>query len=227
MAAVPESGGAFSREPLGRKIADVLRDDILVGRLAPGEHLNQQQICERFGTSRMPVRDALLLLTYEGIVVDEGAGRVKVTQFSARDLQDVYLLEGILHGLACERVAATITVPQLEELEALREATQAAADAGDLAKVDAVSWALHRRINQMAGSSRLLQTMRSVASAIPRSYVETMPGWAPKMVQMQTSLIAALRAHDGQAARAVVEEHTRTTGDEFIGYLRSRGVLQD
>ena len=53
----------LDRTPLGQRIADALRHDILFGRLAPGTKLAQTQVCERFGTSRMPVRDALRQLT--------------------------------------------------------------------------------------------------------------------------------------------------------------------
>ena len=47
---------------LGRQIAQSLRRDILLGVLSSGTKLSQQQLCERFGTSRMPVRDGLRLL---------------------------------------------------------------------------------------------------------------------------------------------------------------------
>jgi len=224
-----EASGAsgLSREPLGRQIAQILRDEILVGRLKPNEHLTQTQICERFGTSRMPVRDALLNLTYDGLVVEESAGRVRVAQFVARDLEDVYAFEGMLHGIACQRVAASISEGQLAELEKLHKNTQEAVASKDFAAVDAASWRFSRRINQLSGSSRLIWIMSSLGAAIPRSFVQTLPHTAPSMAEMQARLLDALRSGDGDKARVIAEEHTKNRGAEFITYLRGQGILID
>jgi len=222
-------GGAsrLSREPLGRQIAHILRDEILVGQLKPDEHLTQTQICERFGTSRMPVRDALLNLTYDGLVVEDGAGRVRVAQFHARDLEDVYAFEGMLHGIACQRVAGDISDDQIAELEKLHESTEEAVAANDFAEVDAASWRFSRRINQLSGSSRLIWIMSSLGAAIPRSFVQTLPHCAPRMAEMQSGLLDAMRSGDAEKARAIAEDHTRDLGSEFIAYLRNKGILSD
>lgn len=216
----------LSRAPLGRQIADVLREDILTGNLKPGQHLTQQEICEQFEVSRMPVRDALLNLTYAGLVVDEGAGRVKVAAFTAQDLEDVYAVEGRLHGVACKRVAAIITPEQLTELERLLDRTVEAVKSDAFVEVDALSWQFHRNINHWSGSTRLTWMMSSVGTAIPRSFVQTLNHWAPKMTDMESSMLSALRDRDGERASMIAEEHTRNTGTDFIAYLRDKGVLK-
>jgi DNA-binding GntR family transcriptional regulator len=221
------SASRLSREPLGRQIAEILRDEILVGTLKPDEHLTQAQVCERFGTSRMPVRDALLNLTYNGLVVEDGAGRVRVTRFSARDLSDVYQFEGMLHGIACERVAPVISQAQLAELEALHTTTREAVAAEDFAEVDASSWRFSRKINQLSGSARLMWVMSALGTAIPRSFVQTLPHCAPRMEEMESDLLVALSEMDGVKARQIAEEHTRRLGAEFIVYLRDKGIVTD
>jgi DNA-binding GntR family transcriptional regulator len=227
MTAEASAASRLSREPLGRQIAEILREEILVGILEPDEHLTQMQLCERFGTSRMPVRDALLNLTYDGLVVDEGAGRVRVARFSARDLQDVYRFEGMLHGIACERVAPLITAGQLAELERLHASTKDAVQEERFAEVDASSWRFSRRINQLSESARLMWVMGSVGTAIPRSFVQTLPHCAPRMAEEQADLLQALTARDAEKARLVAEQHTQSLGAEFIAYLRSKGILSD
>jgi DNA-binding GntR family transcriptional regulator len=217
----------LSREPLGRQIAEILRDEILVGTLKPDAHLTQAQVCERFGTSRMPVRDALLNLTHDGLVVEDGAGRVRVTRFSARDLKDVYQFEGMLHGIACERVAPIISDDQLAGLEVLHRTTREAVEAENFAEVDASSWRFNRRINQLSGSARLIWVMSALGTAIPRSFVQTLPHCAPRMADMEADLLGALSARNAGKARRVAEEHTQRLGAEFIVYLRDKGIVTD
>src|SRR5882672_1316046 len=62
------------RQSLGNQIAEQLRQDILVGRLAPGTHVGQQNLCDVYGTSRMPVRDAVRQRVSEGLVTYTSGG---------------------------------------------------------------------------------------------------------------------------------------------------------
>jgi DNA-binding GntR family transcriptional regulator len=58
----------ISRRPLHEEAVDRLRDQIVQGRLGPGERLNERLLCERFGISRTPLREAIKLLATEGLV---------------------------------------------------------------------------------------------------------------------------------------------------------------
>ncbi len=89
---------------LSEQIAERLRDDIVHGRIPAGTRLVQDELCERFGTSRMPVRDALQQLTHEGMLEQHGQQRI-VVSLGAEDLEDVHGLTAVLHGWAAGRVA--------------------------------------------------------------------------------------------------------------------------
>ncbi|MQA24956.1 MAG: FCD domain-containing protein [Micromonosporaceae bacterium] len=217
-------GGRVSRETLGRQIANALRNQILLGELRPGQHLNQQQVCERFGVSRMPVRDAFMLLTYEGFVVDEGAGRLAVARLTRRDHEDVYMIEGILHGIACRRATEAATSDELIELKDLHERLASAVRARDGAAMATLNWAFHRRINQISASPKLTAALKPLAQSIPRELFSSVPSWGSKAVAVQQKLLAAMRARDAERAEEIMVKHVNEAGADFLKFLQGRGV---
>lgn len=223
----PGTGSApsrLSRESLGSQIANALRDEIFAGQLRPGTHLSQQEICDRFGTSRIPVRDALRMLTSEGLVTELGAGRVEVAGLSRRDLEDVFLIEGFLHGLACRRAAERMTDPELEELRTLHQQLADAIAANDAELTADLNWAFHRRINQISGSAKLIAALRPLALSMPRGFLAMVPNWAPKALRMQQRLLAAFAERDGRKAQDISSKHTKRAGAELAAFLAEQGI---
>jgi len=216
--------GRVSRETLGRQIANALRNEILLGSLRPGQHLNQQQVCEQFGVSRMPVRDAFMLLAYEGFVVDEGAGRLIVARLTKQDLEDVYMIEGILHGIACRRATEIATAEDLGELKDLHDQLAVAVKENDGAAMATLNWAFHRRINQLSASPKLTAALRPLAQSIPRELFASVPSWGRKAVSMQQKLLSAMRARNADRAEAIMIKHVGEAGADFLKFLQDRGI---
>ena len=219
------SDTSLNREPLGNQIANKVRQDILLGRLPAGLHLTQQELCAKYGTSRMPARDALLQLCHEGFVVDEGAGRVRVAPSTPRDIEDLFLIEGHLHGLACRLAAERMTPEQVDELAAVSRGMQAALAEGDMATASDLQQEFHRLINTFAQSTKLRSAIRPLAQQIPRDFILRVPGWQGKAVSMQRRVVAALRVGDGAAAERIMAAHTREAGAAYLDHLRSNGAL--
>ena len=122
-------GPRLSRRPLGDQIADNVREQILLGRLAPGTPISQQSLCEEFGTSRMPARDALIKLTAEGLIVTRPGGQSEVGRLTRSDIEDVFDIEALVHGRAARRACENATADDIAGLKALHEAMVAAAAA--------------------------------------------------------------------------------------------------
>lgn len=217
-------GHQVVRAPLGEQIADAIRAEILLGVLKPGAHLSQQQICERFGTSRIPVRDALSLLLHEGFVTEAVGRRVVVARFTREDLSDIYMIEGLLHGVAVRRAAERITPAQLDELRAVHEQFKTAVTADRTDEIAATNWEFHRRLNQAAASPRLTSALRPLASGIPKDIISMLPKWGSKAVTTQRRLLKALGDGDGEAAEAIVVKYTNQAGADLVKLLETHGV---
>src|SRR5246127_255495 len=98
-------------------IALVIEEAIVSGELAPGSVLRQEQLSERFGVSRTPVREALRRVAATGLVSFEPNRGVRVRTLSRDDLREAFLVRAELEALVTAEAAAKITPEELQELE--------------------------------------------------------------------------------------------------------------
>lgn len=212
------------RKYLGNQIADALRRDILRGALRPGTKVSQQQLCELYGTSRMPVRDALRTLVQEGLMLAYGGRHVLVAPLSRGDLLDAFMIEGVLTGLAAERASERATGEELDLLENLHHGMLDAADQGEQKQMVALNWSFHRNINRLAGSRKLLVSLRQVSLDLPRDYLESVPSWNAQSNREHAEVLAAMRERRHTDARQLMQEHVIASGRGLVAYLEEQGL---
>src|ERR1700761_9470863 len=90
------------RKPLHNELASLLRTMIFKGELRPGNRISEQRLCTRFGVSRTPLREALKVLSAEGLVhllPNKGATVVRVTR---KEVEEIIPILGTLEALAGE-----------------------------------------------------------------------------------------------------------------------------
>jgi DNA-binding GntR family transcriptional regulator len=104
---------------LGVDIAERLRSAILSGGFGPGERLPEEQLAKAMGVSRGPVREALVQLEREGLIVIRRNRGAFVAQLSRDDLDEVYTLRVAIERLATERCVAYATDTELNEIQAV------------------------------------------------------------------------------------------------------------
>src|SRR6476661_7267828 len=151
------------------RAATELRDRILTGRLPAGTRLDLDEVAAEFGTSRTPVREALLELSYEGLVAITPRSGIAVLGITPQDAIDNFGVLAALSGKAAEWATARITPVQLDEMDALADAIRSADD------VVAANWRFHRALNMAAGSPRLLTYLRQAVRVVPTTYFELFP----------------------------------------------------
>lgn len=131
---------ALSRESGTSLVDDIIiavASDIIEGRLKPGDDLNSVELARAFGSSRTPVREALLTLQREGFVEIEAHRRPRVAPLSLREVRDMYRVRAHLYKLVAHQVVAEASEEDLDRLETVQERLQVAADADD---VDGYFW---------------------------------------------------------------------------------------
>lgn len=213
------------RQSLGNQIASQLRQEILLGRLAPGTPVSQQALCETYGTSRMPVRDALVRLTNEGLIETTPGGQSVIAHLTKQDIIDAFDVEALVHGRAARRAATNATQDELTQLETLHHAMTRANRSHDLAELGELNWRFHKQINLMARSAKLLAVVRSVSLDIPQGYLSELPGWADKSNHEHAGILEAMRAGDGERSEALVHQHVRDAGANLAAYLEDKGLF--
>jgi DNA-binding GntR family transcriptional regulator len=203
-------------ETVRTRAARELRDRILTGRLTPGSRLDLDQITREFGTSRTPVREALLELSHEGLVAVAPRSGITVLGISPEDAVDSFAVLAALSGKAAEWATARVGPEELAELQRLAAAVE---DADDMV---AANWRFHRAVNQASGSRRLLVHLRQAVRAVPSSYFELFPAQEERSRAEHAALIGAMRRGDAVKARALAEAHVFEAGGALGDWLRTR-----
>src|SRR5216684_2021836 len=108
----------LAKRSLDRQAADVLREEILSGRLAPGLRLVEATLAAQLGVSRGTVRAALSELAHEGLVLQVAYTKWMVPELWDEDAWELYTLRGALEGLAARLAAERRTRETLATLEA-------------------------------------------------------------------------------------------------------------
>jgi len=147
------------------RAAAELRDRILTGRLDVGSRIDLDELSEEFGISRTPVREALLELSYEGLVAVNPRSGITVLGLTPDDAVDNFAVLALLVGKAAELATDRITDEQLAELHELADAV-----AGD--DVVAANRRFHRAVNLASGSRRLLVHLRQAQRVVPADHIQ-------------------------------------------------------
>jgi len=198
------------------RAARELRDRILTGRLAAGTRVDLDELTREFGTSRTPVREALLELSYEGLVAVTPRSGITVIGLSPEDAIDNFAVLAALEGKAAEWATERITEPQLDELRALADAIF---DGGDVVEANR---RFHRALNRASGSPRLLTYLRQAVRVVPSSYFELFPEQEQRSRTEHAALIDAIARGDRVAARTIAETHVLDAGAALGDWLRAR-----
>lgn len=224
---------------LADEIAFRLQAAILDGEYAPGTHLQQDELCARFGVSRTPVREALRKLQAQhlvDLVPNKGA---TVRTPTRTDLTEVYALRTELEGFAAELAADRIGPDDLAAMDAAHAASEhaiaafeaGAAEAGGQTsfntRITVANEAFHGVIHAAAGNARLRQYLTELQSYFPKDYVWRAVGSADEAralnVDDHAAIRAALQARDGPAARRAMEAHIRHARKLLMAYLDEHG----
>lgn len=198
------------------RAARELRDRILTGQLPAGSRLDLDRITREFGTSRTPVREALLELSFEGLVEVAPRSGITVLGVTPEDALDSFAVLATLSGKAAEWATARVGPAELEDLRALARSVDEADD------VVTANWRFHRAVNAASGSRRLLVHLRQAVRAVPSSYFELFPAEERKSREDHAALLEAMAVGDGAAARALAEAHVLDAGVALGVWLRAR-----
>ena len=210
-----------TRTNLKDVVAETVRTKIFAGTLAPGSRIDQDQLAEELGVSRLPVREALIALEQEGWVTSVPRQGAYVAVLTPNDVLDHYRIFGNVCALAAERAAAELTSQQLKTLASLAKAMKG--NSTDAEK-EQLNHQFHSIINRAGGSARLLAAIRTLAIGIPARFFEFNSGWNHEIACRQhDQIVKALRQRDGELAAKLVLQHLTDGGEFAVQQLGSSG----
>ena len=202
------------------RVSEELREAILSGEFGPGERLRTATLATRFGSSRTPVREALVQLEGEGLVDIEPRRGAIVRSFASADLIDLYDIRVLLEPAAAGRAALHASGEQLDRLEEIVALSDARGGESPAAIDDQIAWneEFHALVIEAAGSPRLSAALRATAG-IPRSFRTAFWRDEAHRAFSQTchrELVSALVARSSERAEAVMRMHILRAKDALV-----------
>lgn len=216
---------AGGRVPAPDAVRDELRRAIGAGELAPGTQLRQDELAERFGTSRIPVREALRQLEAEGFVTIQPHRGAVVSTLS---LDEVLELMDIRIALECH--ALRLAVPAMGEMdiEAAADILKSYDEEPEPERWGEMNWAFHATLYAPCDRPRLLAMIEANYGHVgrfTRSSVSRAAGKDRPQAEHH-AILAACRRGEAERAVRLLGEHIEQTQKSLMAAARRRPPLR-
>lgn len=188
-----------------------LREAIVSAELVPGRKLSENELAERLGVSRTPVREALVRLRDERLVAIVPQLGTFVTLISDDGVADAAFVREALECAATRLAAARADDDGLADLRANLLAQERARDDDDTETFDQLDEALHHRLAELSGHEIAWSLARRANGHLDRVRRLSLPepGYMGDMIGEHRDLVAAVAAGDGDLAEQRMRHHLR------------------
>ncbi len=211
----PRNAKRIQRPSLHDELVARMRDLIIEGELVPGARVQERALCERFGVSRTPLREALKVLASEGLLDLLPNRGAMVARLTVADLDELFPVMGALEALAGELACSRITDEELAEIRAVHYQMVLHYKRGELAPYFRLNQRIHEKIVEVARNATLANLYRGLAGRVRRArYVANMSRqrW-DRAVAEHEQILAALDARDGPRLADLLKMHLQNKCD--------------
>lgn len=158
---------------LSDQVCDLLKDSIIRGDLKPGDRLLELEVAKKYNVSQAPVREALSRLKKEGFVIHYPHKGTFVSNFSKKNIEEVYSFREAVEPLAIKRAINNITEEDLEKLNATYKKMVQAGKENDLEMLNKYDISFHTYIYKLADHEFMFKVWEDLSSASNRIWYLT------------------------------------------------------
>jgi DNA-binding GntR family transcriptional regulator len=201
--AVPNQGSAAQR------IEAELRRAIIALELPPGTRLSEQEIAERQGVSRQPVREALISLAKSRLVEILPQRGTVVVKISVRKMMEARFVREAIETAIVRRACSSFDRQTRQRIDDLLEVQEAAARRGDHAAFQRYDELFHIALAEGAGCPLAWEAVQDIKSHMDRVCQLTLPGTEAMLplIEQHKAIIAAIDSRDEDAAAEAMRQH--------------------
>jgi DNA-binding GntR family transcriptional regulator len=189
---------AIPRKTLHNELVALVRSMIIEGVLGPGSRIPESRLCDHFGVSRTPLREALKVLSAEGLVSLLPNKGARVVQVTRKEMEEIVPVLGALVALAGELACANAHADEIAQIRSLHTRMVECYHAGDMQSYGELNNSVHEAIFAVAGSKTLHETYNMLQTRLRSVYFVTPkapPRWADAIADDE-EMVAALEVKD-------------------------------
>lgn len=208
----------LQRAPLREQIYTILREQILNGEIAPGESVKDVQVAEALGASRTPVREALVRLTSEGLLVNAVGRGFRAPPLRRQDLEEAHPLLTALEPMALG-LCPPLKGAQLKRLEEICQRMERAR--GKPAQLNELDSRWHQALIEGCPNARLLKYVEEQRDTLRRyelAHLQAEVDIAPSLIDHRAIAEAEGRGERDRAVQLLTQHWTRGR-DELLARL--------
>ena len=191
------------------EVAARLREQIFGWQLMPGSFLDEPALCESPSISRTPLREALKVLTAEGLVRHEPRRGCFVNEVTEQDLDEIFPVIALLEGRCAFEAARNASDADLAALEVLHERLERHAKAGRMQDYYDTNFAIHEALITLANNRWLAQVIGDLRKILKLSRLQSLKAHCrmEQSLSEHLAVFAALKARDSEGADAAMRTH--------------------
>jgi DNA-binding GntR family transcriptional regulator len=209
---------------LRETVYEQLRSEMISCQLAPGTEIREAELAARFAMSKSPVRDALMRLEREGLVISLPRQGYRVAPVSLTDVLDMFHLRAALERACVERIALHASDADLAMLDSFRQYDASAWPGGFIA----YNRAFHRRIAHLGGNARmrdqLIELIDLMERAVQMSLNNVAKGDPQSLVNEHGEFIDSLQARATKRAQRLAEQHVVAAGKRVSNAIAKSAI---
>ena len=202
--------------PASQRVADYLRQAILGGDIRPGQRVRQAMVAERFGASRLPVREALRMLEAEGLIENEANKGARVPLLDMHEVDIIYQMRERLEPLALSQSIPHLTAGDVRALQQIQDTIETNSDVNGFLQLD-------REFHLLTYSGCHFDQLTSMVTRLwnstqhyRRAFVSSSgPGRMWVINSEHRLLLDAIERHDTTDAERYLSGHIRRTRVEL------------
>jgi DNA-binding GntR family transcriptional regulator len=204
-------------------LRDAIEEMIAVGKLGPGQHLDETELATMFGVSRTPIRETLIQLSSMGLVVIRPRRGAVVAELGPQQLVEMFEMMSELEAVCARLAARRMTKPEQQALLDAHARCKDARDAGDTDEYYSLNETFHQAIYAGSHNHFLIQQTHSLYRRL-RPYRRLQLRVRDRVgasYSEHDAVVAAIVAGDSDRAAQLMREHVMIQGQRFADLMAS------
>ena len=213
----------FKKETYHVQVTDMLRNRIMTGKLKVGDKINENELCEIMGISKTPLREALRVLSVEGLIKLIPHRGAFVTKPTFEEIEEMFDVMSLLEGFCARKACSKLTPKDFDRLEQLHAKLEDNFEKRDQEEYILANNQYHSFVQKIAGNRTLNQIVSGLRKKILlyRFQSLNLPERFEHSIREHRDLLEAFRNRDHESAETLMRNHLQNQS-KALGALVER-----